>query len=110
MEDYNLDWLSMASTFQLGMSNMYNRAVEIQSYEQMDGSLKWAVKMNEWVLGKDLSWHWQPNPSGRDTSFLRECRYDTKEEAYDYYIRHINEGKIHTLYMGGRSEPNIIKV
>lgn len=70
----------------------------------MDGSLKWAVKMDSWVLGSDSHWYWQPMPSGRTDEFLNLCRFETKEDAHREYIYHLFRGKVHQLFADSRSE------
>lgn len=54
---------------------------------QMQGPDKWAVYRNGSVLSKQGHWIYEPLPSSRDDEFLRQCRFDTPEEALDALAR-----------------------
>ncbi len=94
---YNFDWELSADRFLIGNSQVYimngviGRQIYIESRAQMEGPVKWAVKMDQWVLGKDGEYHYEMQPSSRTDSFLENTRYETKEEALSTLLEHENE-------------------
>ena len=87
------DWSIAADRFIIGKSTAYltntgGREIVIEAREQIDGSIKWAVKMELWVLGKDNQYHYEPMPSSRTDEFLKNTRFDTKELALKSLIAH----------------------
>jgi hypothetical protein len=87
------EWLERASTFNLGNCIIYNRPIEIRSREQMDNSIKWVLKMHEWVLGKDGEFHTEPMPSGRSDEFIENTRFNTPDECHSFWVENIKVEK-----------------
>lgn len=79
-------WLARATRFSLGVCPIYKRNVSIESRDQLDGSRKWVLKMDSWVLGKDGIFIYEPLPSSRTDDFIANTRYDTKEACYASWV------------------------
>lgn len=62
--------------------------------EQIDGSTKWTVRLGSYCLGKDGNYYAEQIPSGRSEAFIAMCRFDTKEEAYETWVKNENTPKI----------------
>lgn len=55
---------------------------------QRTEGVKWAVRrINKECLNKNGEWEVEPLPFERNEEFLKRCRFDTKEEAIETYIR-----------------------
>ena len=91
------EWLERASTFNLGECIIYNRPIEIQAREQRDYSIKWVLKMHEWVLGKDGDFHREPMPSSRTDEFIENTRFNSPDECHSFWVASVTEEK--PLYM-----------
>ena len=65
----------------------------IHSVKQNNEELKYAVRLDWYVLSKQNKWEYEPSPSNRSCSFLKRTIFDSFEEAVDaikkYY--HISE-------------------
>lgn len=62
--------------------------VSIEARDFDDGGLptKWAVKECQSVLSKGSEWVYESTPSNRTEAFLRDCRYNSAEEAVEAYM------------------------
>ncbi len=80
-----MDWINLASKFDLGDHPVQTRPVAIEARRQRDGSRLWVVQMHEWVLTKSGEWVYEPIPSSRTKSFIRRTRFANKEAAYKAY-------------------------
>ena len=94
----NNEWLERATIFELGNCIFHNRPVKIEARDQMDDSRLWVVKMHEWVLGKDAEWYREPLPSSRTDEFIKNTRFNSPNEAHDFWVSNVNEAK--KLYVG----------
>jgi len=86
----NSEWLERASRFDLGNCIFYNRPVKIERRDQIDGSIKWVLKMHEWVLGKDGKFYLEPMPSSRTDDFINNTRFETPDEVHAFWVKNIN--------------------
>lgn len=91
------NWEKSAVKFFLGECPLQGRPVYIESREQMNGDKMWIVKMQEWVLGADLYWYYEPIPSMRTKKFIENTRFETKEIASAAYNCFLGEMNVHTL-------------
>lgn len=94
----SLNWEFLSVIFFIGKSLVYQtniggREIHIEQRMQVDGNEKWAVKMENWVLGKDNKYHYEPLPSSRTDDFINNTRFDSKEQAIKNLIIHENEFK-----------------
>lgn len=64
--------------------------VFIEQRKQRDGSIKWVVIKGGNVLNRNGYWEYEPMPSSRSDKFISETRYDTVQEAIDYYNNRID--------------------
>ena len=49
----------------------------------------WAVCLSKLCLNKDSNeFEWENMPSNRDKEWIKNCRFETIEEAQEYYINH----------------------
>lgn len=62
-----------------------NSEIELWERIQLDGSSLWSVNHHGNVLNKDGEWEWEPQPSSRDTEFLKRCRFASVEEAVNAF-------------------------
>ena len=53
----------------------------IESREQRDGSILWAVTYFGDVLNRGGEWEWEPLPSSRDDDFIARTRFCSIEDA-----------------------------
>lgn len=90
------EWLERTNSFKLGTCIIYNRPVEIQSRGQMNGTVKWVLKMHDWVLGKDGEFHYEPAPSYRTDEFIQNTRFDSPNECHSFWVENVTHAK--TLY------------
>ncbi len=65
----------------------------IYSVKQNNEELKYAVRLDWYVLSKQNKWEYEPMPSNRSYKFIERTRFECFEEAVDaikkYY--HISE-------------------
>ena len=92
----SFNWTISCDRFYVGnsmayMTNIGGRTIMIESRPQMDGSVKWVTKMEEWVLGKDGKYYYEPTPSSRTDEFIANTRFNTKEEALASLVIHEKE-------------------
>lgn len=81
------EWLKIATRFDLGNNSIqHNRRVIIETRPQIDDSVLWVVKMDNWVLGKDNRWYYEPLPSSRSKKFVDKTRFQTPNEALKQYM------------------------
>jgi hypothetical protein len=86
-------WLKRAVKFDLGVCRIYNRPVSIEARPQINGSIKWAMKMHEWVLGKDGEFYIEPMPSSRTDEFIENTRFNSPDECHSFWVKNIREIK-----------------
>ncbi len=55
--------------------------VKVERCMQMKGPDLWAVRCGRNVLAHDGGWEWEPQPSSRDSEFLKRCRFASFELA-----------------------------
>lgn len=87
------DWLERATNFDLGKCIFYKRPVSIEARDQQNGSRKWVLKMQEWVLGKDGEFHIEPIPSSRTDKFIENTRFDSPDECHSFWVDNVNGQK-----------------
>jgi len=46
---------------------------------------KWAIRKGALCLNKQGKWEYEPLPSNMDTFFIRNCRWDTIQEAIEAF-------------------------
>lgn len=78
-----------AVKYELGDCPHHKRPVTIEARDQIDGRRLWVVKMHEWVLGKDSTFHYEPRPSSRTDEFIQNTRFDSHQEAYQFWKTNI---------------------
>lgn len=87
------EWLEIATKYDLGKCVFYNRPVVIESRDQIDSSRKWVLKMQEWVLGKDGEFHYEPMPSSRTDEFIENTRFNSPDECHSFWAENVIEEK-----------------
>lgn len=87
------EWLVRAMKFNLGTCVFYDRPIHIESREQMDGNMRWVLKMHEWVLGKDGDFHFEPTPSSRTDEFIENTRFGSLDECHSFWVESVTESK-----------------
>lgn len=90
------EWFEKATEFYMGSCKFQNRTLYISSRPQLFGPVLWVVQLehsNCWVLGKDGEWYWEPNPSARNKEFIDKTRFDSPDEAWDFYCKCVKETK-----------------
>jgi hypothetical protein len=105
-----MNWLEKATQFFMGKSKKHyfngnpanGREVYISRMPGIDDEgkeiIRWAVRMDHgWVLGKDGRFHYEPQPSSRTDEFIQNCRYTSKEEAFEYWQKYENSELIKEL-------------
>ncbi len=70
--------------------------VYIESKEQRDGSVKWAVYMDGHCLTKKLKFVYEPSPSGRTEKFIESTRFASKEEALEAIIKYEKKYRVNS--------------
>lgn len=85
------EWLERATTFDLGTCVFYNMPIRIESRIQTDESVKWVLKMYEFVLGKDGLFHREPTPSYRFDEFIENTRFDSAEACHAFWVENVTE-------------------
>lgn len=88
------EWVERATEFFMGMCAFQNRRLYISSRPQLTGPTKWVVQLEHsmcWVLGKDKKWHWEPQPSSRTEAFIENTRFNSPDEAWDFYSDNVKE-------------------
>jgi hypothetical protein len=78
-----------AVKYELGDCPHHKRPVTLEARDQIDGRRLWVVKMHEWVLGKDSVFHYEPMPSSRTDEFIENTRFDSHQEAYQFWKTNI---------------------
>jgi hypothetical protein len=48
----------------------------------------WAIRSITGCLNKNGEWEYEPSPSNRDEEFLKRCRWDSAEEALEFWNNH----------------------
>ncbi len=84
-----IEWLERATKFDLGKCIFYNRPITIEARDQTNGDRKWVLKMDEWVLGKDKDFHYEPRPSSRTDEFIENTRFDNINECHSFWVENI---------------------
>ena len=85
IDEGRFDWMVACNRFLIGNSAVYllnnfvGRSIFIESRGQLDGTIKYVVFMQGWVLGKDGVYHYETNPSSRSDKFIKTTIFDTKE-------------------------------
>ena len=87
------EWLEMATTFDLGICKFYNRPIVIERRDQMDGSKLWALRMDNWVLGKDKKFHYEPMPSNRTDEFIKNTRFESANQVFNFWVLNIKKAE-----------------
>ena len=87
------EWLKKAIKFDLGTCIFYNRPIVIDARDQIDGSRKWVLKMDEWVLGKDGKFHYEPRPSNRSDEFIKNTRFECPQEVHTFWVKSIDKAE-----------------
>ena len=70
-----------------GMDSFYN--VKVHNSGHPDGGPdRWSIlKGGSFCLSKSGEWEWQPRNSEKTEDFYNRCRYDSRDEAIEYYQR-----------------------
>ena len=70
-----------------GMDSFYN--VSIKNCGHPDGGTpRWGIiKGSSFCLAKTGQWEWTPRNSEKEDDFYERCRYATRDEAIEYYLR-----------------------
>lgn len=95
----NFDFIEASVKFYIGNSvvhffnGVYGRTIYIESRAQMDESVKWVVKMDDYNLGKDGEYYYEPMPSSRTDAFIKMTRFDSKEEALEVLLKYERDNK-----------------
>lgn len=55
--------------------------VRIVERGQRDGSMRYAVKRDDWVANRGREWEYEPIPSGRDDAFIERTRWAEWQDA-----------------------------
>jgi len=84
-----IEWLEKATVFDLGICSIYNRPIRIEARDQINGERLWVFKMNEWVLGKDKHFHYEPIPSSRTDKFILLTRFHSVNACYEFWKKNI---------------------
>jgi hypothetical protein len=87
---YVAEWLKVASRFTIDRDNS-GRPITIESREQRDGSVKWVLCNDIYVLSKDGYFEYEPLPSSRTDKYLKATRYEDKDELLNFYLLIKNE-------------------
>jgi len=95
-------WLSLATRFELGKCTYHNRLITIERRKNTTGVKFWVLKMDEWLLGKDGKFHYEPRHSNRTDKFLNNTLFDTPDACYQFWKKHITSQ--HELYANEPSE------
>jgi len=88
------DWNICAVRYCIGNSqvhfinNKIGRKIFIQQNEQVDNNILWSVCMDGFVLGKDGTYHYEPTPSSRTGTYLKNTRFDTKDKALEELVKY----------------------
>lgn len=48
---------------------------------------RWAIREFRHCFNKMGEWEYEPSPSGRDGDFLERCRWDSPEEALEFWLK-----------------------
>jgi hypothetical protein len=85
-----------ASKYDLGLCKVYNRPVVIEARGQSDGTRKWVLKMDGYVMTHYGCFVWEPLPSSRSDRFILLTRFNSADECYKFWLQQITE--IRELY------------
>lgn len=86
-------WLERASQFEVD-GERFSTSTDINRRSQIDGTVLWAVNRGPFVLSKNRNeFILEPQPSSRDGDFLKDTRFDSKEEALFAYLKYKEEQK-----------------
>lgn len=79
----------------LGGDGLDGKSYKLRRMPQAAGPDKWAVYLqhSSVVLNKQGEKEWEPSPSNRDEEFMQRCRFDTPEEALEFYQDWIVNGE-----------------
>lgn len=83
------EWLERATKFDLGTCMFYERPISIEARDQINGDRLWVFKMQEWVLGKDGEFYWEPMPSSRTKKFIELTRFKTPDECHSFWKKSV---------------------
>lgn len=86
----------------MGDCPIYERPIEIVQRGQIDGSIKWVLKMHEWVLGKDGEFYREPIPSSRSDEFISNTRFNSPDECHSFWVKNVTKKK--DLYTYGTND------
>jgi hypothetical protein len=81
----------VAIKFDLGVCKVYKRPVVIEASEQNDGTRKWVLKMDGYVMSQYACFVCEPLPSERSDEFIKITRFNSIEECYLFWVNHIKE-------------------
>lgn len=85
---------SKACTWDLGECKYTGLSVTIQTRRQLDGNSKYVVVMaKDWTLCKDGEFRHEPMPSQRGDEYLLQSRFDSPEEAYNFWKENVKGKK-----------------
>lgn len=63
-------------------------SITLQRQPQRQGADKWAIyEGKSYALSREGYWEYEPMPSSRDDDYLARCRFDTPQEAYEFYLK-----------------------
>mgnify|MGYP003532484357 CR=1 FL=1 len=82
-----------AVKFDLGLCRVYNRLVAIEARDQGDGTRKWILKMDGYVMTHYGCFVWEPLPSSRSDEFIKMTRFNTADECQVFWVCHITQIK-----------------
>lgn len=88
------EWFERATEFFMGMCEYQKRPLYVSSRRTIINTLTWVVQLEHsmcWVLGKDGKWYWEPQPSSRTKAFLDNTRFNSPDEAWNFYNENVKE-------------------
>ena len=74
-----------ARSFDLGVCNILEKEIIIEARKQPDDKIKWVLRVNSHVLGKDKLLQTEPLPSNRDAEFVELTRFNSLSECYYFW-------------------------
>ena len=90
------EWFEKATEFYMGICPYQQRPLYISSRKNSKNEFKWVVQLEHshcWVLGKDKEWHWEPLPSSRTQEFIDNTRFDSPDQAWEFYGNNVTGEK-----------------
>lgn len=87
------DWYERAIVFDLGTCIFYNRPIKIEARDQPNFIRLWVLKMDEWVLGKDGKFHFEPTPSVRTAEFINLTRFKDPNLLHTFWSKAIHKAE-----------------